>query len=73
MFKVFVLLFITFAAPNVCVDSVFSHCFVMHYLVSFSSYAIILIRKRQLVASARQYIKKERKSNLILNIKKDFI
>ena len=34
-FKVFVMLFITFVAPNVCVDSVFNICFVMHYLVSF--------------------------------------
>ena len=30
-------------------DSVFSPCFVMQYLVSFSSFAIILMRKRDLV------------------------
>ena len=34
-FKVFVLLFITFVVPNVCVDSVFNLCFVMQYLVFF--------------------------------------
>ena len=34
-FKVFVLLFITFVAPNACVDSVFSLCFVVQYLMSF--------------------------------------
>ena len=40
--------------PNVptivCGGSVFGPCFVMHYLVSFPSLAIILMRKKELVA-----------------------
>ena len=36
-------------APIICGGSVFCPCFVMDYLV-FSSFAIILMRKRELVA-----------------------